>query len=158
MTSKDKGLVKENKLPDSYVRVLEALKDRIRKTQLKSALSVNKHLIKLYWQIGRIIAERQRTEGWGKSVVERLACNLKNEFPDMSGFSPRNIWRMSSFYLAYTEDIQKLPQPVAEIPWGHNAVLLEKIDTPAPRACMEQEMDVSSGEEITGQPSGNEKE
>ena len=145
MTSKNKGIIKGVALPDNYAHVLEALKERIRKTQLKAALSVNRHLIELYWQIGKIIVERQQTEGWGKSVVERLAHDLKNEFPDMSGFSPRNIWRVRSFYLAYTEDIQKLPRPVAEmdgknlpqpvaaIPWGHNAVLLEKIDSPAER-------------------------
>ena len=126
-------------LPDSYTHVLEALKERIRKTQLKAALSVNRHLIELYWQIGRIIVERQKTEGWGKAVVERLAHDLRSEFPDMSGFSPRNIWRIRSFYLAYTEDIQKLPQavaeldgknlpqPVAEIPWGRLCVCGETV-------------------------------
>lgn len=145
MTSKDKGIIKKALLPESYVHVLESLKERIRQTQFKAALSANRHLIELYWHIGKTIVERQQTEAWGKSVVERLAHDLKSEFPDMSGFSPRNVWRMRAFYLAYSDEIRKvpqlvaefsgknLPQPVAEIPWGHNAVLLEKIDSPAER-------------------------
>ena len=82
-------------------------------------------------------------EGWGKSVVECLSADLRNEFPQITGFSSRNIWRMRSLFLAWTEGIQKLtqavaefdgeklPQPVAEIPWGHNILLLEKLKSPS---------------------------
>lgn len=130
MTLKDKEIMKKALLPDSYVHVLESLKERIRQSQLKAALSANRHLIELYWHIGKTIVERQQMEKWGKSVVERLAHDLKNEFPDMSGFSPRNIWRMRAFYLTYAEELKKvpqlaaefgaknLPQPVAEIPFN----------------------------------------
>jgi predicted nuclease of restriction endonuclease-like (RecB) superfamily len=102
-------------------------------------------LIELYWQIGHDIVERQKAHGWGKSVVERLALDLQAEFPGVSGFSPRNVWRMRAFYLAYTADVRKLPRPVAEmdgenlpravaeIPWGHNADLLDKVKDPAAR-------------------------
>ena len=132
-------------LPESYARVLKSLKDRIRQARIKATLSAHRQLIELYWHIGKVIVERQRNEGWGKSVVERLAVDLHKAFPDMGGLSPRNIWRMRAFHLAYTEDVQKLPravaeldgknlpQPVAEIPWGHNAALLEKIKEPAER-------------------------
>ncbi len=75
------------------------LKERIRSAQLRAAQAVNRELIELYWQIGRSIVERQRSDGWGKSVVERLAKDLQAEFPGMSGFSPRNVWRMRAFYL-----------------------------------------------------------
>src|SRR5574341_1867466 len=92
-------------LPHNYLQVLEALKDRIRQARLKATRSAHRHLIELYWHVGKVIMERQRNEGWGKSVVERLAQDLRKAFPDMAGFSPRNIWRMRSFYLAYTEDI-----------------------------------------------------
>ena len=67
---------------------------------------MNRHLIELYWHIGKVIVGRQHAEGWGKSVVEHLAHDLHREFPDIAGFSPRNIWRMRSLYIAYTEKIQ----------------------------------------------------
>lgn len=132
-------------VPKGYEELLLQLKERIRMAQLRAALSVNRELIELYWQIGRSIAERQRSEGWGKSVVERLAGDLQAEFPGMSGFSPRNVWRMRAFYLAYTEEVRKLPRAVAqmdgqnlpravaEIPWGHNSDLLDKVKSPVER-------------------------
>jgi predicted nuclease of restriction endonuclease-like (RecB) superfamily len=132
-------------LPKGYDELLAQIKERIRSAQLRAGLAVNRELIELYWQIGRSIVERQRSDGWGKSVVERLAQDLQAEFPGISGFSPRNVWRMRAFYLAYTEDVRKLPRPVAEldgenlprpvaeIPWGHNADLLDKIKNPEER-------------------------
>jgi predicted nuclease of restriction endonuclease-like (RecB) superfamily len=119
------------KLPASYPVLLKDIKSRIRSAQIKAALSVNRELIELYWDIGKLITARQKNEGWGKSVVERLSADLRNEFPQISGFSSRNIWRMRSLYLAWTEETRKLtqavavldgenlPLPVAEIPWGH---------------------------------------
>ena len=106
---------KKDALPTTYLQVLETLKTRIRQSRMKAASAANRHLIELYWHIGKVIVERQRNEGWGKSVVERLAVDLHQAFPDMGGLSPRNIWRMRAFHLAYTEDAQKLPRPVAEI-------------------------------------------
>lgn len=132
-------------MPKGYDTFLEDIKARIRKAQIKAALSVNRELIKLYWHIGKSIVQRQQLEGWGKSVVEKLAADLQKEFPGIAGFSARSIWRMRALYLAYTEEVQKLPQPVAEldginlpqavaeIPWGHIAVLLDKISDPAER-------------------------
>jgi len=134
-----------NKLPSSYPAMLEDIKSRIHAAQIKAALSVNRELIGLYWDIGKLITVRQKNEGWGKSIVERLSADLRNEFPQIVGFSPRNIWRMRSFYLAWTEEFRKLPQavavldgenlplPVAEIPWGHNILLLEKLKSPSKR-------------------------
>ena len=134
-----------NKLPANYPMLLEDIKSRIRSARIKAALSINRELIELYWDIGKCITERQSQEGWGKSVVERLATDLRNEFLQISGFSSRNIWRMRAFYLAWTEEVQKLtqavavldgenlPPPVAEIPWGHNILLLEKIKHPPER-------------------------
>lgn len=143
-------------LPPGYPALLHELKRRIRAVQLEAAVSVNRELIALYWHIGKSIVERQRSEGWGKSVVDRLAGDLQREFPGVSGFSPSNIWRMRSFYLAWTEEVlaqparesggasklaqpvreldgQNLPQAAAEIPWGHNVILVEKVKAPAPR-------------------------
>ncbi len=134
-----------------YVHFLNELKERIRIAQTKAVLSVNRELISLYWDLGKRIVEKQKEMSWGKGVVEQLAGDLRQEFQDVKGFSPSNIWRMRAFYLAYTEEVKKLaqavressskdiaqpvrdinginlPQAVAEIPWGHNVVLLEKI-------------------------------
>jgi len=132
-------------LPPGYPALLDELKARIRAVQLKAAVSVNRELIALYWHIGKSIAERQRSEGWGKSVVDRLAHDLQREFPGVSGFSPQNIWYMRAFYLGWTDDVRNLqqpvgeldgrnlPQPAAEIPWGHNIQLITKLKDPAVR-------------------------
>jgi predicted nuclease of restriction endonuclease-like (RecB) superfamily len=132
-------------LPAGYQALLEDLKSRIRSAQVKAALSVNRELIELYWGIGRSIVERQRVEGWGKAIVERLAGDLQREFPGVSGFSRNNIWYMRAFYLAWTEDIRDLQQPVGEmgganlpqavreIPWGHNIQLFTKLKDPVQR-------------------------
>ena len=125
-------------LPRGYAEFLENLKTRIRAAQIKAALSANRELIRLYWDIGKAIVERQEKEGWGRSVVERLARDLQAEFPGISGFSPQNMWYMRAFYLAWTAEVanlqqpvggldgENLPQAVGEIPWGHNLQLLSK--------------------------------
>jgi len=77
------------------------VKERIRKTQYDALKAVNKELIALYADIGRMIVERQDKEGWGKSVVEKLAKDLQIEFPGIQGFSARNIWYMRIFHLTY---------------------------------------------------------
>ena len=124
--------------PD-YIRFLNEMKERIQSARSKAILAANKELISLYWEIGRSIVEKQNEMGWGRSVVEQLARDLRREFPDAKGFSARNLWRMRAFYIAYSELELKLPQSVAEIeginlpqgvaeiPWGHNVVLLEKV-------------------------------
>src|SRR5947209_13252695 len=129
-------------LPQGYAELLEELKGRFRTAQLKAALSVNREMIQLYWDIGRLIVERQEREGWGKGIVDRLAKDMQKAFPGLQGFSPRNVWRMRSLYLAYTKELTILPQPVAEldgvnlpqavaeIPWGHNVWLLERLKDP----------------------------
>ena len=124
------------KLPTNYPALLEDIKSRIRSSQIKAALSVNRELIELYWHIGKSIVERQRKESWGKSVVERLAQDIQKAFPGITGFSLQNLWYMRSFYIAWTEAISNLQQPVGELdginlpqavgdlPWGHNLQLL----------------------------------
>lgn len=109
-----------------YEDFLRDLKARIRSAQIKAALSVNRELIGLYREIGKAIVEQQERQGWGKAVVEKLSKDLRREFPDMTGFSARNLWDMRRFYEAY-RDQQNLRQLVAEIPWGHNLVLLNPV-------------------------------
>lgn len=112
-------------IPQTYSDLLKEIKERIRTAQYAALKAVNKELISLYWDIGKTIVERQEGETWGKSVVEKLAKDLRQEFPEMSGFSARNIWYMRDFYLAYREN-EKLQPMVAEIGWTHNLVIFEK--------------------------------
>lgn len=122
--------------PD-YAQFLADLKTRIRTAQVKATLAVNSELISLYWSIGRDIAERQESHGWGKSVVETLSRDLRREFPHITGVSARNLWDMRRFFLAYRElaenDDEFLRQAVAQIPWGHNLLLLNKLEQPQQR-------------------------
>lgn len=112
-------------IPADYAALLGGIKERIRSAQYEALRAVNRRLIALYWDIGRLIAERQQQESWGKSVVERLARDLQAEFPGIQGFSARNLWRMRDLYLSYSRS-EILPPLVAEIGWTHNVIILEK--------------------------------
>jgi predicted nuclease of restriction endonuclease-like (RecB) superfamily len=108
-----------------YNGLLKEIKERIHTAQYAALRAVNKELLNLYWDIGRVIVERQEGKTWGKSVVERLAADLRKAFPGVRGFSARNIWDMRNLYLCYHED-EKLRRIVAEIGWSHNLVILHK--------------------------------
>jgi predicted nuclease of restriction endonuclease-like (RecB) superfamily len=116
-------------LPADYHFWLAELKVRIRTAQQRAALAVNRELVLLYWQIGRDILDRQSREGWGAKVIERLAQDLRNAFPDMKGFSRANLMYMRAFAEAWP-DRQIVQQAVGQLPWGHNLVLLTKVKTP----------------------------
>jgi predicted nuclease of restriction endonuclease-like (RecB) superfamily len=111
---------------DGYRELLEDLKGRIRSSQIKAAIAVNQELILLYWQIGREILMRQELQGWGAKVITQLSKDLAQEFPEMKGFSARNLKYMRTFANAYP-DLEFGQQVVAQIPWGHNCVLLDKV-------------------------------
>ena len=96
-------------LPAGYAEFLNSLRVRIRSAQMRAALSASRELIQLYCDIGEGIVERQKKEGWGKSVVEKLSNVLRKEFPDIGGFSTQNIWRMRAFYLAWSAGKHRLP-------------------------------------------------
>lgn len=118
-------------IPDGYKVLLEEIKLRICSAQIKAAVKVNEELIKLYWEIGHKIAERQEKESWGSKVIERLAEDLQTSFPGIGGFSRANVFKMRSFYLAYRKVSQLVRQiedlPFFRIPWGHNVILLTKL-------------------------------
>ncbi|MCC5626878.1 PDDEXK nuclease domain-containing protein [Nostoc sphaeroides CHAB 2801] len=114
-----------NPISDDYRHLLMEIKQRIRSAQYEALKAVNREMINLYWDIGQIIVTQQQGASWGKSVVEQLAKDLQAEFPGISGFSARNIWRMRDFYLTYHSK-EILPPLVAEIGWTHNIVILEK--------------------------------
>ena len=100
------------------------IKDKIKKSQYEAMKAVNVTLINLYWGIGQEIYNQQKEKGWGKSIVEILAKELKKEFPDIKGFSSRNLWRMRNFYVEYSND-GILPPLVAEISWSKNIIIME---------------------------------
>ena len=122
----------ENRLPPGYAEFLADLKERIRRARVKAALSANRELILLYWEIGRMILERQKKEGWGSKVIDRLAQDLRREFPDIRGFSARNLKYMRAFAEAYP-DKEFVQQVAAQIPWFHHCVLLDKVKDTAER-------------------------
>jgi predicted nuclease of restriction endonuclease-like (RecB) superfamily len=119
-------------LPDNYEAFVRGLKERVHTAQIKAALAVNKELVMLYWQLGRDILQRQEQEGWGAKVIDQLSKDLKREFPDNTGFSPRNLKYMRAFAEAWRDEaiVQQL---VAQIPWGHNVRLLDMVKSPEER-------------------------
>ena len=138
--------------PD-YAAFLAALKERILHARTSAARAVNRDLVLLYWDIGQGIVEKQQAAGWGDAVVERLAADLRAEFPDMRGFSVANLWRMKQLYLEHTSPdflaqavremkaggtgSDQLAQAVRElasaIPWGHHVFLLGRLNDPGAR-------------------------
>jgi predicted nuclease of restriction endonuclease-like (RecB) superfamily len=134
----------------NYAYFLKEIKNRIQSAQVRANFAVNREMILLYWNVGQMVYKIQKSVGWGKGIIPRLAKDIKNEFPEIKGFSERNIGRMKTFYQEYRflqEAVVKnshedntgsnLPQPVAkldkilkivtELPWGHNFILIEKI-------------------------------
>ena len=111
-----------------YAALLLEVKNRIRSAQYDALKAINKELINLYWDIGKMIVERQEKEGWGKSVVEHLSADLQKEFAGMMGFSVSGLWRMRSFYQAYCQN-EKLAPLVREIGWSHNIIIFEKCES-----------------------------
>jgi len=135
----------------AYRGLLAEIKTRIQSAQARAVLAVNAELVQLYWEIGKTLDDRQNREGWGAAVIPRLAQDLRNEMPEVKGFSERNLKRMLGFYRTYpdlSEEVPavaaqegklpfepKVPPPVAQIPaallrsvpWAHHLVLIEKI-------------------------------
>lgn len=120
------------RVPIGYKELLEDLKNRIRTTQLRAGLAVNRELVFLYWDIGRQILQRQHKEGWGTKVIDRLALDLNREFPEMRGFSRRNLKYMRAFAEAYPDE-QFVQEVLAQITWYHNITILDKVKDPNER-------------------------
>ncbi len=92
----------------------------------RAVSAANVELTRLYWQIGRDILDRQAMQGWGAKVIERLADDLRDAFPEMRGFSRANLMYMRAFAEAWNED-EIVQQPVGQLPWGHNVLLLTRL-------------------------------
>lgn len=119
-------------IPEGYEGFLKDLKERIRTAQVRAALAVNRELVLLYWSIGRDILARQKQYGWGAKIVDRLAADLRKVFPEMKGFSPRNLKYMRAFAEAWPDE-QIVQQLAAQIPWFHNCVILDRVKEPQAR-------------------------
>ncbi|MBW4651655.1 MAG: hypothetical protein KME20_01115 [Kaiparowitsia implicata GSE-PSE-MK54-09C] len=117
---------------EDYAAFFSSLKSRIRNAQIRAALAVNQELVMLYWQVGCEILARQQQQDWGTKVIARLAKDLQREFPEMKGFSKRNLAYMRAFAEAYPHEAI-VQQVAAQIPWFHNCVLLDKVKTPEER-------------------------
>jgi predicted nuclease of restriction endonuclease-like (RecB) superfamily len=115
-----------------YASFLAEVKERVRAAQYEALKAVNTELVRLYWDIGRMIVERQAGETWGKAIVQQLAGDLQREFPGVGGFSASNLWRMKGFFETY-QGIQKLAPLVREIGWSHNIVIMERCSDPLER-------------------------
>lgn len=117
--------------PEGYADWLADLKAQVHTARQRAALAVNTEMLQLYWRIGRDILDRQARQGWGAKVIDRLSHDLRSEFPDLGGFSARNLKYMRKFAAVWPEAF--VQQPAAQIPWGHHLVLLDKLATPEER-------------------------
>lgn len=113
-------------LPDDYSSLLAEVKRQIATSRVRAVMAANAELVLLYWQIGRAISQRQHAHGWGAKIIDRLAADLKTAYPDMTGLSVRNLKYMKKFAESWP-DSQIVQQLVAQIPWGHNLVLLDRL-------------------------------
>ena len=117
----------KERLPHDYTDALAAIKRRIQDERLRVVLAANSVMVTLYWDIGRMILDRQDSAGWGAKVIDRLAADLRAAFPDMKGFSPRNLKYMRAFAAAWPARTI-VQEPLAQIPWYHHIALLEKLN------------------------------
>lgn len=124
---------------NDYNSFLAEIKQQIKSSQIRAINSVNQEMILLYFRIGKSINQKQKELGWGAKVIDNLSHDIKSAFPELGGFSVRNIKRMLRFYKEYAQPFEKVPQAVAQmddeimppivaqIPWSHNVILIEKI-------------------------------
>ncbi len=119
-------------VPAEYAAVLDELKNRIQSERLHVTIAANSAMVLMYWDLGKVILDRQEHQGWGAKVIDRLSYDLKTAFPDMSGFSPRNLKYMRTFAEAWPER-EIVQRTVAQIPWRSNLALLDKLKDPQTR-------------------------
>jgi len=114
-------------MPGDYGATLADLKQRICAQRLRVVITANTAMIELYWDIGRTILDRQRNAGWGARIIDRLSADLREAYPDMQGFSPRNLKYMRAFAAAWP-DASIVQRVAAQLPWRQNMVLLDRLD------------------------------
>jgi predicted nuclease of restriction endonuclease-like (RecB) superfamily len=119
-------------LPTGYAGTLQDIKEHLRSARVRAVLAANPIVIEAYWHTGKIILQRQSEAAWGAKVIDRLAADLREEFPDMGGLSPRNLLAMKIFAREFPEG-PIAQQPVAQLPWGHVLQILQRLKAPAAR-------------------------
>lgn len=111
---------------EHYAQILEYIKNDIQQSQLKAALAVNKELLLLYWRIGKELSDKISNQGWGSKIIDTFARDLSHSFPNLTGFSARNMVYMRKFAEIYSDP--NYAAAAAQIPWGHNMVIMDKIE------------------------------
>lgn len=118
-----------SEMPSDYLPFVNSLKEFIKKEKLTALLNANQQMILMYWHIGKSILDKQKEEGWGTKIIDRLSHDLKEVFPEETGFSPRNLKYMRKFADAWN-DYEIVQRCVAQIPWRSNITLLDKLKEP----------------------------
>lgn len=116
-------------VPAGYDKFIADLKERVRTTQFRAMRAANTEVIRLFWSVGHDILDRQKNQGWGAKIVDRISVDMRREFPDQKGWTRRNLMYMRTLASVWTTEEEFVPQPVAQIPWGHVRVILDKLDT-----------------------------
>jgi len=119
-------------MPTDYADWLAEIKSRIQGERLRLVLASNSVMVMLYWDIGRRILQKQAEQGYGTKVIDRLAADLREAFPEMKGLSPRNLKYMRAFAATWP-DRELVQQSAAQVPWFHNCLLLDRVPDPATR-------------------------
>jgi predicted nuclease of restriction endonuclease-like (RecB) superfamily len=147
---KRKSALARSGLPTDYAPLLDSLKRRVREAQSNAVLLANRELTRLYWDIGRLIVERQEAEGWGQGIVDRLAADIQFAFPGISGFSTVNVSRMRMFYLAYRPGKSILSQPVTESRRENSAQAVPNLKKPnSAQAVLKRKRKPNSSQAVT---------
>jgi predicted nuclease of restriction endonuclease-like (RecB) superfamily len=120
-------MMKQTIIKSDFVEWVNSLKAKIHAARNKLAFSINSQVLELYWDIGREIDKKQQKSQWGSGFIEQIAGELKQEFPDITGFSRRNVYAMLQWYRFYSAKYPFVPHGVAQIPWGHNLLIISKI-------------------------------
>jgi predicted nuclease of restriction endonuclease-like (RecB) superfamily len=115
--------------PRGYAEWFEALRERVLAARFRAARAANTEIVRLYWSTGRDILARQREDGWGAKVVDRIAADMKRVFPGQRGWSRTNLMYMRKVAVVWPTEEEFVPRPVGQIPWGHVRLLVDRLDT-----------------------------
>jgi predicted nuclease of restriction endonuclease-like (RecB) superfamily len=116
------------KIDANYQEFIKTIKTKIQSSQIKASIKVNEELLKLYWDIAKMIVLKQQESSWGDGLIEQVSNDLKKEFPSMKGFSVTNIKYMRNWYLFWSsENRPQLVDEIFKIPWGHNREIITKV-------------------------------
>ena len=119
--------MEQNQINIEFASWINSLKKKVQSARQKIAFSINSQLLELYWEIGKEVDSKLKSSNWGTNIIDKISSELTSEFPDIKGFSRRNIYAIRQWYLFYSQKYEFVPQAVAQIPWGHNRLIISKI-------------------------------